>query len=152
MTGSNSRRQFLAAVGVTAASALAGCSDDDDPPGPRGDGMRDDHHGSGPAGTDTDGRHHHDDEFDDRHHGEGRFGPVPEIYETATALDGTVREPESVSSKRAVNYHSVPEDGRQCAGCRYYIPDKDGDGLGACAVVAGRIEPDGWCASYVSLD
>lgn len=147
----NSRRQFLAAVGVAATSALAGCSDDDDPrDGPGSDGMRGDHHGDGPRGTDsTDGgRHHHGD----RHNGDGRVGPVPETYETATALDGTVRDPGSLSSKRAVNYQSEPAENDRCAGCRYYIPDKDGDGLGACAVVAGRIEPDGWCASYVSLE
>ncbi|MEF8822245.1 MAG: high-potential iron-sulfur protein [Halovenus sp.] len=145
MSNRHSRRRFLAAVGVSAVSALAGCSDDDDRRGP---GMGDDdRHHNGPGGTDSidDGRHHHDDTVGDR-----RLGPVPAVYENARALDGTVRDPDSLSSKRGVNYQSVPEGGRQCAGCGYYIPDKDGDGLGACAIVAGRIEPDGWCVSYVS--
>ena len=146
MSTAHSRRRFLAAGGVLAVSALAGCSDDDDHRGP-GPGNNDHHHDD----TVDDGRHH-DDTFDDGHHGEQRLGPVPEVYETATSLDGTVRDPDSLWSKRAVNYQSAPRDGRQCAGCRYYIPDKDGDGLGACAIVAGRIEPDGWCASYVSVE
>lgn len=163
MSGSNSRRQFLAAVGISAATAIAGCLDDDssDDRGGPGNGHHhedetDDHHRDDE--NETDNHHRNDDDMgdhhrdDDMHHRRDRLDPVPAAYETATAIDGTVRDPNSLASKAAVNYQSVSEASEQCAGCRYYIPDKDGDSLGACAVVAGRIEPDGWCTSFISTD
>lgn len=152
MTRTNSRREFLAAVGISATSAVAGCLDDgsgDDRGGPRNSNHHED---------ETDGNHYDDENVDghhrdnDMHHRRDRLDPVPAAYETATAIGGTVRDPNSLASKAAVNYRPMPEAGEQCAGCRYYIPDTDGDSLGACAVVAGRIEPDGWCTSFVSID
>jgi len=47
-----------------------------------------------------------------------------------------------------VNYQDSPNEGNQCSGCTFYIPNKNGDGLGACAIVAGAIDPEGWCVSY----
>lgn len=73
---------------------------------------------------------------------------VPAAYETATSLGGTQRNPESLSSKSAVNYQEQPNDGQQCSDCQFYIEDKNGDGLGACAIVAGTIDPEGYCVSY----
>ncbi len=75
---------------------------------------------------------------------------VPEEYRTATGLSGEQRDPDSLSSQGAVNYQSDPEDGKQCSGCSYYIPDKNGDGLGACTIVEGTIDPSGYCTSYVA--
>lgn len=75
-------------------------------------------------------------------------GPVPTAYRTATSQGGTERNPDSLQSKGAVEYQSQPKDGQRCSGCLFYIPDKNGDGLGACSVVAGYIEPAAWCASY----
>jgi hypothetical protein len=49
-------------------------------------------------------------------------------------------------------YQSEPRDGQQCTDCRFYIPDKNGDGLGACAVVEGKIEPQAWCSSFVQYE
>jgi hypothetical protein len=63
-------------------------------------------------------------------------------------VDGTTRDPERLSSKQAVSYQSSPNDGQQCSDCRYYIPDKNGDGLGACTLVEGTIEPTGWCVTF----
>jgi len=75
-------------------------------------------------------------------------GGVPAEYETATSIGGTQRDPDAVSSQSAVNYQSEPNDGQQCSNCQFYIEDKNGDGMGACAVVAGTIDPSGYCVSY----
>jgi hypothetical protein len=75
-------------------------------------------------------------------------GPIPAVYRTATSQGGTERNPDSLQSKDAVQYQSHPKNGQQCSGCMFYIPDKNGDGLGACSVVEGFIQPQGWCVSY----
>lgn len=75
---------------------------------------------------------------------------VPDEYETATSTGGSERDPDSLSTKDAVQYQEQPKDGQQCSGCTYYIEDKNGDGAGACAIVEGRIQPDGYCVSYVA--
>lgn len=77
---------------------------------------------------------------------------VPEAYATATSLDGTQRNPDSLSSQEAVSYQDEPSEGRQCSTCRYYIEDKNGDGVGACAIVAGEVDPEGYCVSYVEYE
>ena len=82
----------------------------------------------------------------------GSADSVPEEYATATAQDGTERNPDSVATQEAVMYQSEPKDGQQCSDCAFYIPDKNGDGLGACAVVEGTIEPQAWCSSYVAYE
>ncbi|WP_435079466.1 high-potential iron-sulfur protein [Halococcus sp. AFM35] len=75
-------------------------------------------------------------------------GPVPDTYRTATNQGGTERNPDSLQSKSAVQYQSQPRNNQRCSGCLFYIPDKNGDGLGACSIVEGDIQPNGWCASY----
>ena len=73
---------------------------------------------------------------------------VPAEYETATSLSGTQRNPDTLSSKSAVNYQEEPQDGQQCSNCQFYIEDKNGDGMGACSIVAGNIAPEAYCVSY----
>lgn len=114
------RRRLLALVGAGLTTGVAGCSGDG------GDG-------SDPTATATT---------------TAASDAVPSEYETATSLDGTERNPDALSSKDAVNYQSDPQDGQQCSGCRYYIEDKNGDGMGACAIVAGTIDPSAYCVSY----
>lgn len=87
--------------------------------------------------------------------GDGDGGPtatstdtVPSEYETAAALNGRERDPGSLSSKEDVSYQPEPQDDKQCSGCAFYIPDKNGDGTGACAIVEGNIEPNAYCVSY----
>jgi hypothetical protein len=75
---------------------------------------------------------------------------VPQEYRTATSIGGTERNPDGLSSQSAVDYQDSPSDGRQCAGCQYYIEDKNGDGMGACAIVEGQVAPEAYCVSYVS--
>ena len=80
----------------------------------------------------------------------GTTSDVPEPYRTATGLAGSQRDPDALSTQSAVSYQSEPQSGQQCSGCRYYIPDKNGDGLGACTVVEGTVDPSGYCTSYVA--
>lgn len=115
------RRSFLL-VAAAITSGLAGC-------------------GGGGEPTPTPTEPPTEPEPDD---GEG----VPDGYATATAIGGNRRNPEALSTKEAVQYQSEPSDGEQCSNCIFYIPDQNGDGLGACAIVEGTIEPEGWCASY----
>lgn len=77
------------------------------------------------------------------------LGPVPEEYGNATAVGGMEREdPENLLSYDDVNYQSEPMSDQRCDGCTYWIPDQNGDDLGACAIVENDIEPDGWCSNY----
>ncbi|WP_080503486.1 high-potential iron-sulfur protein [Halococcus thailandensis] len=75
-------------------------------------------------------------------------GPVPDVYRTATSQGGTKRSSDALQPKNAVQYQTQPKDSQQCSGCIFYIPDKNGDGVGACSVVEGYIQPTAWCASY----
>ena len=75
-------------------------------------------------------------------------GSVPDVYQTAASQAGSKRNPDALQSKSAVQYQTQPKNGQQCSGCMFYIPDENGDGLGACSVVEGYIQPTAWCASY----
>lgn len=130
----DTRRRFLRVTGTAAVASLAGC----------GGGNRNrSGDGGGEGGGGSGGQ-----QGTQQQAGRG-LGPVPDEYATAAAQGGTTRDPDSVARKQAVDYQSTPRDGQQCSNCRFYIPDKNGDGLGACAVVEGMIEPKGWCSSFV---
>lgn len=73
---------------------------------------------------------------------------VPEEYVTATSLNGRARSPAGVAPQSAVQYRDSPVDGQQCSTCQFYIPDKNGDGRGACSIVEGTVAPEGYCTSY----
>lgn len=75
-------------------------------------------------------------------------GEVPAAYETATSIGGVERDPDALSTKSDVEYQSSPNEGQRCSDCRFYIEDKNDDGMGACAIVAGTIAPDAYCVSY----
>mgnify|MGYP000037574300 CR=1 FL=1 len=118
------RRTFLAGM---SGFAVTGCM------GGNGDG--------GDDGGDGDG-----EEEPPRTEG---LGAVPAEYENATAVGGMDREDsENLLSYDDVNYQSEPVGDQRCDGCTYWIPDQNGDDLGACAIVSGEIEPNGWCSSY----
>jgi len=121
------RRRFIWLAGTAAMAGLAGCS------------------GGGGGGAETTATA-------TTTQSSGSTGGVPEAYATATSLDGTQRNPDSLSSQEAVSYQEEPKDGKQCSTCRYYIEDKNGDGAGACAIVAGEIAPEGYCVSYVEYE
>jgi hypothetical protein len=123
MSPEHTRRRLLAVSGAIAASGLAGCGGSD---------------AEAPATeppTET----------------EAEAAPgVPDAYATATAIGGSARDPDSLSSQEAVQYQAEPNEGEQCSNCQYYIPDKNGDGLGACSIVEGTIDPEAWCVSFVA--
>ena len=120
----NSRRQFLRVAGAAAlTTSLAGCG------------------GSG----DEDGS---DATAESNDSGDGGGEPVPESERTAEALGGIQRDPDALQDPAALNYQSTPNNGQQCDGCQYYVPDQNGDGMGACTLIAGQIDPEGWCISY----
>jgi len=77
-------------------------------------------------------------------------GPVAEPYETATAIGGDERRPDRLRSKAGVDYHEAVGEAR-CANCRFYVPDRNDDGLGACTLVEGYVEPDGYCTVYAAV-
>lgn len=115
------RREFVRVAGGGCLVGLAGCTDDGG--------------GESNGSNETDGTN-------------DLSAPVPEEYETATSIGGIERNPDQLSSKSGTQYQSEAQDGQRCDDCTYYIPDKNGDGLGACAEVEGDIEPGGWCTLY----
>lgn len=123
----NSRRQFLRFTGAAAlATSLAGC-------GGR-DGDRPDVDATNSDASNTG----------------GESEPVPESERTAKALGGIERDPDALQDPAALSYQSTPNNGQQCTGCQYYVPDGNDDGMGACTLVSGQIDPEGWCLSYAA--
>lgn len=85
-------------------------------------------------------------------------GPVPDEYLTEVSLGGEERGDElhTKDEVRFAEYEDAVEDeahqpGRSCANCADYIPDKNGDGFGACAEVEGYIGGEDWCSLYEGL-
>jgi hypothetical protein len=131
------RRTYVWLIGTSAVggiTSLSGCSGTG--------GGEDGGEGGGATGTSTTNE-------TTMNAGSGDLsGPVPPSYRTAASKDGTKRNPDELSVKEAVQYQSQPRSGQQCSKCRLYIPDKNDDGLGACSVVEGYIEPKAWCVSF----
>jgi hypothetical protein len=46
------------------------------------------------------------------------------------------------ADKAAMKYQDSPKDGQKCAECVYFQAPE------ACAVVEGKISPNGWCMLY----
>jgi len=117
------RRYLVAAGGLAALSGCLGGDDDDD--GGNGDG---------------------EDE-------------VPDIYASATSLGSEQRNPDELTPKADVQFSEYAEatekeahvDGTCCANCADYIIDKNGDGIGACAEVAGAVDREDWCTLWEEL-
>jgi len=81
---------------------------------------------------------------------------VPEVYRTATSQAGEARTPDDLETQEAVGLRESVEaiadgpaaPGQSCGNCAEYIPDKNGDGWGACAAVEGYIAVEDWCAVW----
>lgn len=124
----NSRRQFLRVAGAAAlTTSLAGCGGSGDSTDESGDGEESD-----TAASDTDA--------------------VPESERTAEALGGIQRDPDALQDPDALNYQPDPNNGQRCDGCQYYVPDQNGDGMGACTLISGQVDPAGWCISYAAYN
>jgi hypothetical protein len=124
------RRELIALLGTGSTLALAGCGGDG---ADGGDGETTPAPTATPESTPT----------------ATPAGSVPAEYETATAIGGQQRNPDALSSQSAVQYQEEPNGDQQCSNCTFYVEDQNGDGIGACAIVAGTIDPEAWCVSYV---
>lgn len=47
-----------------------------------------------------------------------------------------------------VKYQAVPKGPNHCSKCNYFIPGANPTANGQCKVVAGVINPNGWCILY----
>ena len=84
-------------------------------------------------------------------------GPVPEVYRTALSQAGERRDPDDLRTKEAVRFAEADESefagpGESCENCAEYIPDKNGDGFGACAKVEGYAGAEDWCTIWESIE
>jgi hypothetical protein len=134
-----SRRHYIVAtVGV---AALSGCTTES------GDGTETAEPDDGeelPAGVSA-------EEFE--------RGPVPDEYRSATSLGGEARDPDELQTKANVRFSEYDEalendahrPGTCCGNCADYIPDRNGDGFGACAEVEGYIDRADWCTIFEEL-
>jgi hypothetical protein len=118
------RRTYLKYTGAAAIATFAGCSG-----GGNGDGGTPEPNHEVP---------HPDD------------SAVPDSEATGVAFEGEERDPSFTQEKDAesVNYQHRPEGEEHCGNCEEFVPDEDGDGYGACLLVAGKIHPCDWCALY----
>jgi hypothetical protein len=53
----------------------------------------------------------------------------------------------SKSPQSAVQYQTTPKGTAKCSGCKFFLPGAPGAN-GQCQVVAGDINPNGWCVVY----
>ncbi|WP_211462926.1 high-potential iron-sulfur protein [Collimonas silvisoli] len=52
-------------------------------------------------------------------------------------------------SKGMLHYQNSPKDGKMCADCAAYTPPPSPDaGTGTCKIVAGPVNPQGWCMAF----
>lgn len=51
-------------------------------------------------------------------------------------------------SKAQFKYQDKPKNGQPCAACKFYIANKKPKANGSCSIVAGSINPKGWCIAW----
>ncbi|KPN30304.1 high potential iron-sulfur protein [Halolamina pelagica] len=81
---------------------------------------------------------------------------VPEEYRTADSQTGETRDPENLQTQADVRLmesvdaiaDGLAQPGQSCGNCAEYIPDKNGDGWGACAKVEGYVATEDWCVVW----
>lgn len=125
------RRRILRLLGTSSVAALAGCASLEG----NGNGNG---HGNGESRPDDWCVEENDVE-------------VPEAFRTAESIDGIQRNPGDLSSRQEAAYQCHPQGYQLCANCRFFIPGiptETGDGVGACAIVEGRMRSQDWCALY----
>ncbi|POG55250.1 high-potential iron-sulfur protein [Haloferax marisrubri] len=144
------RRRFLELAGSGAVVGIAGClggggGQQETETETTTEAMDDDHDEERPEGVSA-------EEFE--------HGPVPEAYRTALSQANEQRDPDDLFTKEAVKFQEadeaveagLTEAGRDCGNCAEYIPDKNGDGFGACAKVEGYVDPEDWCSLWESIE
>ncbi len=59
-------------------------------------------------------------------------------------------QPYGQTPKNVVRYQEVPKDGHDCLTCSQFIPGAAAGASGHCKVVAGDIDPRGWCMIWTA--
>ncbi|WP_416840056.1 hypothetical protein [Haloferax sp. DFSO52] len=152
------RRRFLQLTGTGTVISIAGCL------GGGGGGGQETSTTTTPAPTTTEGMEEEEEHEEELPEGvseeEFVFGPVPEVYQMALSQANEQRDPELLVSKESVQFQEAEDafdaglavEGTNCGNCAEYIPDKNGDGFGACAKVEGYIDPEDWCILWESIE
>jgi hypothetical protein len=73
----------------------------------------------------------------------GRFG----AFGFALML-GIVKPAAAKAAKDDFLYQEHPNDGKDCAQCKFFAPGNGNAATGSCAIVAGAIDRSGWCLAY----
>ncbi|WP_262342809.1 high-potential iron-sulfur protein [Haloplanus rubicundus] len=145
----NTRRRFLRLAGAVGFGSLAGCvgggGGGEVTPTEMAEEEEEDHEEELPEGVSA-------EEFE--------HGPVPEPYRTAPSQAGERRELDRLARKEDVAFQEAEaavesgaaEPGQDCGNCAEYIPDRNGDGFGACAKVEGYVDPADWCVLWESME
>jgi len=140
----NTRRRFLRLAGAVGLGGVAGCVGSD-----------------GGGATPTAAEDEHEEERPEGVSEEAfERGPVPEPYRTARSQAGERRRLDRLARKEDVAFQEAEaaveagsaEPGEDCGSCAEYIPDRNGDGFGACAKVEGYVDPADWCVLWESLE
>jgi hypothetical protein len=144
------RRRFVHAAGTATVLAIAGCLGGGDGGG--------DNETTTDTGTATGA-------FDEElpsgvSRKQFREGPVPAAYRTARSQGDERRDPDDLFTKAQVQFQEASEArekglaqaGSSCENCADFIPDKNGDGFGACAEVEGYVGAEDWCSAWEALD
>ncbi|MFB6121630.1 MAG: winged helix-turn-helix domain-containing protein [Halobacteriaceae archaeon] len=85
-----------------------------------------------------------------------RVEELEESYRTAVSLGGETRATDSLVTKAEASFteheeatnQSAHRPGTACGNCSEFVPDKNGDGFGACVKVQGYIAVEDWCSLY----
>ncbi|WP_411967471.1 hypothetical protein [Haloferax sp. YSSS75] len=145
------RRRFLQLAGSGTVISLAGCLG--------GGGGQQETETTAP--TQETGEDEHEEELPEGvSEEEFEHGPVPEQYRTALSQANEERDPDQLLTKEDVQFQEADDafeaglavEGSNCGNCAEYIPDKNGDGFGACAKVEGYIDPGDWCVLWESIE
>ncbi len=70
----------------------------------------------------------------------------------AAALLGQTEQAEAAGTtpQATVHYQNTPKGAAQCGKCKYFIPGASPTAAGQCKVVAGVINPTGWCMLFAA--
>jgi hypothetical protein len=60
----------------------------------------------------------------------------------AAGVAATARAQDDKLAQNLVQYQTEPKDGAKCSGCVNWVDPN------ACKIVAGTINPNGWCVAY----
>lgn len=73
------------------------------------------------------------------------------VTAAASAMAVTSARAQSLE-KSEVSYQGSPHGEQRCSNCAFWLPGSNPQGVGACSMVQGEIEPSGWCAIWAQKD